>query len=60
MQPIIDIHIHIMPYHMMKPSALELMMKGLAGSRRLPRRLSVAEMLVSAGLSAEPLLVMVN
>ena len=28
MQPIIDIHIHIMPYHMMKPSAMELMKKG--------------------------------
>jgi hypothetical protein len=28
MQPIIDIHVHIMPYHMMKPSALELMKKG--------------------------------
>jgi uncharacterized protein len=27
-QPIIDIHIHIMPYHMMKPSAMELMTKG--------------------------------
>jgi predicted TIM-barrel fold metal-dependent hydrolase len=25
LQPIIDIHVHIMPYHMMKPSALELM-----------------------------------
>ena len=28
MQPIIDIHIHIMPYHMMKPSAMELMRRG--------------------------------
>jgi uncharacterized protein len=27
-QPIIDIHIHIMPYEMMKPSAMELMKKG--------------------------------
>jgi predicted TIM-barrel fold metal-dependent hydrolase len=27
-QPIIDIHIHIMPYHMMKPSAMELMRRG--------------------------------
>ena len=27
MQPIIDIHVHIMPYHMMKPSAMELMRK---------------------------------
>ncbi len=25
MPGIIDIHIHIMPYHMMKPSALDLM-----------------------------------
>lgn len=28
MQPIIDIHIHIMPYHMMKPSAMALLKKG--------------------------------
>ena len=28
MQPIIDIHVHIMPYGMMKPSAMELMKKG--------------------------------
>ena len=28
MQPIIDIHVHIMPYHMMKPSAMELMRRG--------------------------------
>ena len=28
MQPIIDIHVHIMPYHMMKPSALDLMKRG--------------------------------
>ena len=28
LQPIIDIHVHIMPYHMMKPSALELMKRG--------------------------------
>ena len=28
MQPIIDIHVHIMPYHMMKPAALELMKRG--------------------------------
>nr|HEV7954386.1 amidohydrolase family protein [Candidatus Acidoferrales bacterium] len=28
MQPIIDIHIHIMPYHMMKPSAMALMKHG--------------------------------
>ena len=28
MQPIIDIHIHIMPYHMMKPSAMDLMKRG--------------------------------
>ena len=27
-QPIIDIHIHIMPYHMMKPSAMDLMKRG--------------------------------
>jgi uncharacterized protein len=27
-QPIIDIHVHIMPFHMMKPSALELMKRG--------------------------------
>jgi uncharacterized protein len=27
-EPIIDIHIHIMPYHMMKPSAMELMRRG--------------------------------
>jgi predicted TIM-barrel fold metal-dependent hydrolase len=27
-QPIIDIHVHIMPYHMMKPSAFELIKKG--------------------------------
>src|SRR5262249_49841100 len=27
-QPIIDIHIHIMPYHMVKPSALELIKHG--------------------------------
>jgi len=27
-QPIIDIHVHIMPYHLMKPSALELMKRG--------------------------------
>src|SRR5207245_8149384 len=27
-QPIIDIHVHIMPYSMMKPSAMELMKKG--------------------------------
>jgi hypothetical protein len=26
--PIIDIHVHIMPYHMMKPSAMELMRRG--------------------------------
>ena len=28
MQPIIDIHVHIMPYHMMKPSAMALMRHG--------------------------------
>ncbi|HXZ13543.1 MAG TPA: amidohydrolase family protein [Candidatus Sulfotelmatobacter sp.] len=28
MEPVIDIHIHIMPYHMMKPSALELIRRG--------------------------------
>ncbi len=28
MQPIIDIHIHIMPYYMMKPAAMELMKRG--------------------------------
>jgi predicted TIM-barrel fold metal-dependent hydrolase len=28
LQPIIDIHIHIMPYHMMKPSAMALMKHG--------------------------------
>src|ERR1700736_7032483 len=28
MQPIIDIHVHIMPYHMVKPSALELIKRG--------------------------------
>ncbi len=28
MDPVIDIHIHIMPYHMMKPSALELIRRG--------------------------------
>ncbi len=28
MQPIIDIHVHIMPYHMMRPSALELIKRG--------------------------------
>ena len=27
-QPIIDIHVHIMPYGMMKPSALDLMKRG--------------------------------
>jgi hypothetical protein len=27
-QPIIDIHIHIMPYHMMKPAAMDLMKRG--------------------------------
>jgi len=27
-QPIIDIHVHIMPYHMMKPAALELIRRG--------------------------------
>lgn len=28
MQPIIDIHVHIMPYHMVKASALELIKRG--------------------------------
>ena len=28
MQPIIDIHIHIMPLHMLKPAALELIQRG--------------------------------
>ncbi len=27
-QPIIDIHVHIMPYHLMKPEALELIKRG--------------------------------
>jgi len=27
-QPIIDIHIHIMPFHMMKPHALDLIKRG--------------------------------
>jgi len=28
LEPIIDIHVHIMPYHMVKPSALELIKHG--------------------------------
>jgi hypothetical protein len=28
LQPIIDIHVHIMPYHMVKPSALALIKHG--------------------------------
>src|SRR6202140_482945 len=28
LQPIIDIHVHIMPYHMVKPSALDLIKHG--------------------------------
>ena len=27
-QPIIDIHVHIIPHHMMKPAALELITRG--------------------------------
>src|SRR5213075_777187 len=34
------------------PSAFELVMKGLVGSRRLPRRLSLTAPLTSAGESA--------
>src|SRR5439155_2789692 len=28
LEPIIDIHVHIMPYHMVKPSALDLIKHG--------------------------------
>ena len=36
-QPVIDIHIHIMPYHMMKPSAMELMRRGRKNFEEIER-----------------------
>src|SRR6266699_759540 len=36
-QPIIDIHVHIMPYGMMKPSALDLMKRGRKGYAEVER-----------------------
>jgi predicted TIM-barrel fold metal-dependent hydrolase len=36
-QPVIDIHIHIMPYHMMKPSAMGLMRRGRKNFEEIER-----------------------